>query len=526
MTRLNGGQALIESLQRGGVGAVFGIPGAGQYEAVDALYGRTEIRYISLRHEQAASYMAHGYARASGKIAAVLVVPGPGIYNAAAGIATAYAASSPMIVITGTRHQEGAPAAQDELAWYNNLTKWAARAERPAQIPALVQEALRQLQTGRPRPVVIEISAQVFAMQEEVELPDGSWAMAAPPTPSAAQIARAAQMLAQAQRPVIWAGGGVQTAEAGPLLQALAEELQTPVVTSAHGKGVISERHPLCLGYAELRYPPLRAWLEERDLVLAVGTRSDVAKDLPNAQVIRIDIDAGQIGQRARQFAIVADARQALSALQASLPDRPPPRSDVAAEVHALNTRRFDPARQLQPQWDLMAAIRNAMPDDAILVQGMNQMGYYSRNYFPVYAPRSYITASQLATLGAAFPQALGAKLAQPERAVVAICGDGGFLYNAQELASAVQYGLHVVVVIFNDNAYGNVLRAQDEQFDGRIIGTQLRNPDFVQLAQAYGARGVRAHGSEELHSALSAAIAIDAPTLIEAPVGRMKREF
>ena len=179
----------------------------------------------------------------------------------------------------------------------------------------------------------------------------------------------------------------------------------------------------------------------------------------------------------------------------------------------------------MEPQHSLMAAIRSVLPDDAILVQGMNQMGY-SRNYYPVYAPGTYLTASSYGTLGSAYPLALGAKVAAPERAVVALAGDGGFLYNSQELATAVQYGINAVVIVFNDNAYGNVLRAQIEQFDGHILGTQLHNPDFVQLAQVYGARGVRAHDADQLAGALREALAIESPTLIEVPVGMMERRY
>jgi acetolactate synthase I/II/III large subunit len=544
MPILNGGQALIESLSRAGVRTVFGIPGAGQYEAVDALYGRTDLRYISVRHEQAASYMADGYARASGEIAAVLVVPGPGIYNAGAGIASAYAASIPMIVITGTRHQDGAPAVTDELAWYNNLAQWAARAKSPAQIPRFVRTAVTLLKNGRPRPVVLEISAQTFAMQEEVaalsdfalwshedtyyyySTPFGDAAVVTSTADLIKRITTATYQLIDAKRPVIWAGGGVHAAQAWQPLQALAEHLQAPVVTTAQGKGAISDRHPLSLGLAELRHPPLRAWLKGCDVVLAVGTRSDVHKLLPNSQVIRVNIAEAEDQSPERQLHLVSDAKLSLETLYEAVMDLMPARPSVADQVQALNAQRFDPAQQLQPQGELMSAIRAALPDDGILVQGMNQMGYYSRNYFPVYHPRSYITASQLATLGAAFPQALGAKLAQPERAVVALCGDGGFLYNAQELATAVQYGINVVVIVFNDNAYGNVLRAQGEQFDGRIIGTQLRNPDFVKLAEAYGVFAARAQGGKALYNALSQALARNAPALIEVPVGPMQRVY
>jgi acetolactate synthase-1/2/3 large subunit len=523
MPNLTGGQALIQSLAQAGVQVVFGIPGAGQYEAVDALYETPSIRYISVRHEQATSYMADGYARASGQIAGVLVVSGPGVFNASAGIATAYASSSPMLVITGTHHQDHADDHAD-LAWWRALTQWAARAQSPAQIPALVQEAFRQLRTGRPRPVALEISAQVFAATEEVQLRPAP--IEHRPAGQPERIDQAARSLAAAHRPAIWAGGGVHRAGAWAPLQALAEHLQAPVVTTPQGKGALSDRHSLSLGLAELRYAPLHTWLEDRDVILAVGTRTDFAQRFQQAQIIQIDIDQAQLGQANHILTITGDACHTLQALYEAIVAATPARPSLAAEVAALNAARFDPARQLQPQWGLMRAIRAALPEDGILVQGMNQMGYYSRNYFPVYAPRTYLTSSQLATLGAAFPLALGAKVARPEQAVVAVEGDGGFLYNAQELATAVQYGINVVVIVFNDNAYGNVLRAQIEQFDGHILGTQLRNPDFVQLALAYGARGVRAQDASQLEAALRQALTLDAPTLIEVPVGMMKREY
>jgi acetolactate synthase-1/2/3 large subunit len=191
-----------------------------------------------------------------------------------------------------------------------------------------------------------------------------------------------------------------------------------------------------------------------------------------------------------------------------------------------VKAERFSPAHQLEPQASLMRAIRAALPDDGVLVPGMTQLGYYSRNFYPVYQPRTYLTPSSYGTLGFAFPVALGAKVGRPDRAVVAVSGDGGFLYNSQELATAVQYGINVVVVVFNDNAYGNVLRAQMEEFDGRVLGTQLHNPDFVRLAEAYGVRGVRAEGATQLEVALREALASDAPTLIEVPVGMMERRY
>lgn len=524
MAQMNGGQALVKSLVREGVRVVFGLPGAGQYEAIDALYATPSIRYLATRHEQATTYMADGYYRAGGEIAAVLVVPGPGIFNAFAGMATAYAVSSPMLVITGTRHQEHPQGTEYDLAGVGQVCGWTRRARSPGEIPQLVHDAYYQMKVGRSRPALLEIPSQVFAQVGEVELrtPQAVARPAAPPE----RIERAAQMIAKAAKPAIWAGGGVHRAGASAALQALAEHLQAPVVSTAQGKGALPDRHPLALGLAELRYAPLRRWIEERDLILAVGTRSDFTGLLRHGQVIQIDIDERQIGQADHVLGLVGDAQSTLQALYQLVVKAAKLRPNRAAEVAALNAQRFDPARQLQPQWDLMQAIRAAIPDDGILVQGMNQMGYYSRNYYPVYQPNTYLTASQLGTLGAAFPLALGAKVAQPGRAVVALCGDGGFLYNAQELATAVQHGIHVVVIVFNDNAYGNVLRAQLEQFDGHVIGTELHNPDFVKLAESYGAQGLRAHGAVELEDLLRQALLTKAPTVIEVPVGRMAREY
>ncbi|MEZ4734364.1 MAG: thiamine pyrophosphate-binding protein [Caldilineaceae bacterium] len=530
MPKLNGGQALIHQLRREGIRTVFGIPGQGQYEAVDALYQHAEIRYISVRHEQATTYMADAYARVSGEIAAALVVQGPGLFNAAAGMATAYAVSSPMLVVTGPHHLErkrgSNQAGNTASSALQALTPWAARATRPAEIPALVHEAMHQLKTRRPCPVGLEIAPQIFAAVEEVELLD-----AAPePVPAVdpAALARAVSLLKQAQKPVIWAGGGVQRAGAWEHVQALAEYLQAPVVTSRQGKGILSDRHPLALGFAETRYPPLRDWLAQRDLIVAVGTSTNFAGY--HQSVIHIDIDENQISQGQQVTGVVGDAQTVLAALHAgvttTLPARPHLAAAVQAEVAALNAARFEPTHQLQPQWACMQAIRRTLPDDAVLVQGMNQMGYYSRNYYPVYAPRAYLTASSQATLGCAYPLALGAKIAQPTRAVVALSGDGGFLYNSQELATAVQYGINAIVIVFNDNAYGNVLRAQLEHFDGRVIGTQLHNPNFVQLAESYGARGVLAPDAMALEAALREALIAAKPTLIEVPVGMLERAY
>ncbi len=541
--KMTGGQALVQALYREGVRVIFGLPGMQQYHAVDAVYREPRIRYISTRHEQATSYMADGYARVSGQVGTAMVVPGPGLFNAAAGIATAYAVSSPLLIVTGDAASATLPiglpsagtsgehdeqsAGSDQIDFLRPITKWTARARHPADVPTIVHEAFRQLHTGRVRPVEIEISPEVLAAATEVEL-------LAPesydrPGGACEQVERAARILAAARQPAIWAGGGAISAGASAVLQRLAEHLRAPVITSPNGKGAISDRHPLSLGLAELRYEPLRRWLAGCDVILAVGTRTGFADRLHTQQVIRIDIDQAEIErQRHHTFGIVGDARRTLEALYRMVAATPGPSgaAPVSSTVQALNAARFAPEDQLEPQHSFMTAIRSVLPDDGILVQGMNQMGYYSRNYYPVHVPGTYLTASSYGTLGSAFPLALGAKVAAPERAVVALSGDGGFLYNSQELATAAQYGINAVVIVFNDNAYGNVLRAQIEQFDGHILGTQLHNPDFVQLANVYGARGVRVHDASQLEAALREALAIEAPTLIEVPVGMMERRY
>lgn len=520
MKKMTGGQALAKSLYREGVRVVFGLPGAGQYEAIDGIYEEPGIRYITTRHEQATTHMADGYARVSGNIAAALVIPGAGAFNASTGMATAHSVSSPILVVTGKHDQSTG----DELFSVQQITKWAARASSPADVPVVIHEAFRHLKTGRPRPVYIEVPHEVLAAVEEVKLLDPE--VHDQPVGDPEQLARAAQLLSEAQRPAIWAGTGVQRTGAWKTLQALAEHLQAPVVTGRESKGVISDRHPLCLGMAELRFGPLREWLEHRDVILAVGTSSRFGEGNAKQQIIRINIDEKElehIGDNCLN--ILGDACSTLEAIYRTVSTTKPAHSTKPVEeVRTINATRFDPEVQLQPQWDFMQAIRAAIPNDGVFVQGMNQMGYYSRNYFPVYEPRSYLISA--GNLGVAFPVALGAKIAKPEKPVVVVSGDGGFLYNSGELATAVQYDINVVVIVFNDNAYGNVLRAQVEQFDGHILGTQLHNPDFVKLAEAYGVQGFRVCDAGQLESALREALAADAPAVIEVPVGRMERQY
>lgn len=529
MPKMTGGQALAKSLYREGVRVIFGLPGVQLYHLLDALYDETGIRFITTRHEQATTYMADGYARAGGGIGTALVVPGPGLQNASAGIGTAYAASSPILVVSGQIERDliGVDRGMlhevnDQLDTIRPVTKWARRILKPQDIPAAVHEAFTQLKTGRPRPVEIEVPPETLAEEADITLLDA--ANPVRPAASADQVQAAAEVLASAQKLLIIAGGGVISSKATPALQRLAEYLQAPVLTTAEGKGALSDRHDLCLGAMRLRQDPLAEYIAQMDVVLAVGTRLAFPQLFSGQTVVQIDIDPAEVGRNyARTVGLVGDAKQTLEALYTRLSTTASPRMGRQEEITALKQQRRDSSHaNLEPLAGYLKAIRNAMPDDGIVISGMTQVGYYSRPYYPVYTPGTFLTSSYFGNLGYAYPTALGAKVARPGAAVVAISGDGGFLFNSQELATAVAHKINAVVLVFNDNAFGNVMRDQRDRFQGRVYGPELHNPDFMKLAEAYGARGVRAMTAAELESKLKEALAIEAPTLIEIPCGPM----
>ena len=528
MTRMTGGQALAKALYREGVRVIFGVPGVQLYHFMDGLYDEPGIRFIATRHEQAAAYMAFGYSRASGCIGTALVVPGPGLFNAAAGVGTAYAASCPVLVVSGQipRDKIGLKGGElhevdDQLDVIRPVTKWASRVLYPADVPTAVHEAMRHLKTGRPRPVEIEIPWDTMSDEADVELEEPG--VYEPLSPSPESVREGARVLAESSWPLIWAGGGVVSADASEALQRVAEHLQSPVVTTAEGKAAISDRHYLSMGVRGFRPDSLDRLLAECDVILAVGTRFADTGFPRDMKVVQIDVDGDEIGRNhPNTVGVLGDAGRSLEELYRLLSSSTLPRPSRREELEAVRSARSDPSVQVEPQGSFVRAIRAAMPDDGILVEGVTQVGYQCRVVYPVYAPRSYLNSSYFGNLGYAYPTALGAKVGRPDRAVVAVSGDGGFLFNSQEMATAVKSGINAVVIVFNDNAYGNVLRDQMTIFHGRVIGSKLHNPDFVKLAGAYGVRGVRAEGPEQLEAALREALGIEAPSLIEVPVGMM----
>ncbi|MCH8868985.1 MAG: thiamine pyrophosphate-binding protein [Chloroflexi bacterium] len=530
MPQMTGGQALAKQLHLEGVRVIFGLPGVQLYHALDALHDEKDIKFITTRHEQATAYMADGYARAGGGIGTALVVPGPGLQNASAAIGTAYAASSPIFVISGQieRDMIGGDRGMlhevnDQLDTIRPVTKWAQRILDPRDVPEAVHEAFYQLKSGRPRPVEIEIPPETLAEVADVELTEPVSFQR--PAAGAESIQEAVRVLAGAANPLILVGGGGNQSDAGEALIKVAERLQAPIMATAEGKGTVSDHHYLSLGTPRTRDDPFHDYMARYDVILAVGTRMASPNIMRGQKIVQIDIDEAEIGRNyPNTIGVVGDARLTLEEMHRVMSNTVPQRESRREDVDSVRKQYFGEALAAEPLESFTKAVRKAMPDDGILVAGMTQMGYYSRLHFPVYSSRSYLTSSYFGNLGFAYPVALGAKVACPDKAVVALSGDGGFMYNVQELATAAMYGINVVLVVFNDNAFGNVLRDQKTRFEGRVYGSHLKNPDFMKLAEAFGVRGVKVEDqdAERLQEAVSEAIDFDGPSLIEVPVGEM----
>jgi acetolactate synthase I/II/III large subunit len=526
--RMTGGEALVKQLHREGVRVVFGLPGVQLYGAMAALRDEKDVRFVLTRHEQATTYMADGYARAGGGIGVALVVPGPGVLNAGAGLSTAYSCSSPVFLVAGQvpkrylgRNVGVLHEINEQLDAVTPITKWRKRVLEVGEIPAAVQEAVRQLKTGRPRPVHLEIPPDTLEDEGEAELlsPVKLERGAAPD----AEIERAARLLLGATRPIIYAGGGVHASSAHEALTAVAEYVQAGVVQSAEGKGAVSDHSDLSLGAALWPKNPLRDYLDAADVVFVVGSRCAVAAFQPSQKIVQLDVDAEEIGRNHPvSVGLVGDARATLERLLERLRGDAPPRPSRKTERERLREALAALDTQ-EPNHSILASLRAGTPEDAIVVAGMTQIGYYSRPFWPVYRPRTYLTSSYSGNLGFEVPTALGVKVARPDRPVIAITGDGGFMYNSQELSTAVHEKINAVIVLFNDEAYGNVARDLDESWGGSH-GAAVSNPDFMKLADAYGVVGLRAARPTDVGDLVRKAVGLDRPVLIEVRVGRMAR--
>ena len=526
--RMTGGEAVVRSLAAHDVDTVFGIPGTHNLGIYDALRAMGGIRHILARHEQGAAFMADGYARASGEVGVCISTTGPAALNTLASLGTAFSDSSPVLCIASQIPAEGIGLdkgylheCQDQLGSFAPVTKWRARADTVESIPGVMREAFAQMQSGRPRPTAVEIPCDTLDESDEVTMP--APAAVDRPAPDPEQVERAARLLRAARRPVIWAGGGVITSDAGAELRRLAERLQAPIFTTVLGKGAIADDHPLSAG-ATILHPAARAFLAESDLMLAVGTRfTEEETDrwdlcLPDS-LIHIDIDSEEIDRNyPATVGVVGDARAALQLINTQLQDLGKQDNGSAAGIARLREKVWRYCQARAPEGvELVQTLRKALPRDTIIVSDLTVAAYWCRRLLDIYEPRTNIYPWGFCTLGFGLPAAIGAKVARPDRPVVVLCGDGGFLFNCQELAAAVQFDVPIITLVFNDSAYG-VLKPQQMARYGQAHAVDVVNPDFVALAGAFGIDGCRVTSIEQLGPAVAKAIEADRSALIELP--------
>ena len=524
--RMTGGEALVQSLEANGVDVAFGIAGAHNLAVYDALLD-SSIRHIAARHEQGAAFMADGYARASGRVGVCISTSGPAALNVATPLGTAYCDSTPVLCIASQipSHAIGLEKGfihecRDQLGCLSPVSGWCQRAESAAAIPGVVREAFSRLRTARTRPSVLEVACDVLDGDDDVELLPAVGRIRRPAAEH--QIERAARILAVAERPVIWAGGGVITSEASDELRRLAELLQAPVSVTVMGKGAFPEDHPLSAG-SSLVHPDGSALFRNSDVMLAVGTRF-TQDDTNNwtlpfpEQLIHIDLDEAEHGRNCQpSLAIVGDARESLKQLADSIAAQGSLAStDRTEAVAALRRHIRDDCVSLAPMGvELVDILRSSLPRDTVVVSDLTQAAYWSRRLLDFYEPRTNIYPWGFCTLGFGVPAAIGAKLGAPDRPVVCLTGDGGFLFNFQELAVAVEFDVSVVVLLFNNNAYG-ALKPQQQARYGRTLATDLANPDFVAISRAFGLRSERIETLEALGPALETALASDESWVLE----------
>lgn len=527
MTTLTGGEAIVSGLVAHGVDTVFGLPGAQVYGLFDAFH-QAQLKVIGARHEQACGYMAFGYARSSGRPGVFSVVPGPGVLNASAALLTAFGCNEPVLCVTGQvptqflgkgrGHLHEMP---DQLATLRTYVKWADRIEYPGNAPTVVARAFQEMMSGRRGPASVEMPWDVFTQRADTAAAQVLEPLPAP-RPDPDLVKQAAALIKTSKAPMIFVGSGA--IEAGEEILELAEMIDAPVVAFRSGRGIVSNAHELGLTMAAA----YKLW-PTTDLMIAIGTRAELPASgfrwpyQPSGlKSIRIDIDPVEMRRIISDTAIVTDARAGTADLVAAVKKagyaRTRGRREAIREATATAQAEI---QRIQPQMAYLNILREVLPANAIVTDELSQVGFASWYGFPVYQPRTFITSGYQGTLGSGFPTALGAKVANPDKPVVAITGDGGFMFGVQELSTAVQFNIGVVTLVFNNNAYGNVRRDQRERFDGRVVASDLVNPDFVKLAESFGVAAARVTAPDQFKAVLEKALAHGGPYLISVEVTR-----
>ena len=524
---VTGAHLLVEALLAEGVELLFGIPGVGTLAVYDAFIDNPGLRHIEVRHEQSAVFMADGYARASGRVGVAFTSNGPGALNTITAMATAHNDSVPVLHLVSENPPEVRRKGKghfhdisDQFGIFRPVSGHAAQVALAEEIPAAVNAAFFALRNRRPRPALVEFANEALTTMTSAPVMPGGEGVALMIDP--ASVARAAEILATAKRPLVWAGGGVATIETSAILTRIVERLGAPTITTQKGKGAIPSEHPLHIGnWANEQ--PVRDLIDECDVLLAVGTRFSYfptggwSLRLPG-RIVQIDLDPTEIGRNYPvEAGVVGDAGIVLSALESEL-DRlghqPLPwRDDEVAKALGRITEAVGAPIEIE----VLDQIRSALTPESLVFNDPTTIAFWARSHWKTDRPRTWFVPSGFGTLGYALPAAIGAKLARPDTPTIAIIGDAGVMFTIQDLMTAVQENVPVVVLVFNDEGYGVERRHQDHLY-GRRSGVDVRPPDFVALAHAFGARGILVDDLSRVGEKLDSVLDAEGPTLIEIP--------
>jgi len=539
MENMIGATALMKALEKEGVKEVFGLPGGANLPMYDEL-GKSNIRHILVRHEQSAAHMADGFGRVSRKPGVCFATSGPGATNLLTGIATAQADSAPMVAVTGqvpvAMIGKDAFQESDIIGMANPALKYSYQPRTPDEIPTMVKQGFYIAETGRPGPVLLDIPKDVqqnegkFTFPDEVRVPGyHPWA-----DPDIANTARAVELLLSAQKPMILAGGGVIISSAFAELQSIAELLMIPVVTTFKGKGAFPENHPLSLGPIGMHgHAEANKLMTEADCVLAIGTRfSDrsvgtFSEFEKNLKIIHMDVDPAEIGKnQTTSVAVVGDVRASLRIFGKMLMDKAVRTSDDNPWLkHVKEVKQYWRENLKIHPGEMGAAkilrkLRELLPHESIVTTEVGQHQMWASLFFDAIHPGTFFSSTGLGTMGWGFPAAIGAKTARPDVPVVDIAGDGSFNMTENSLATAVLEDLPVIVFLINNSSLGMVAQWQRTFYDRRMVGVELNKcPDYVKLAESYGAQGLRAQSMDELDKAIKTALKSDVATVIDIPI-------
>ena len=543
MDAWTGGRAVVELLKIEGVKHVFGIVGSTFLDVLDRLYDDSSVEYINVRHEQAAAFMADGLARVTDRPGVCLVTSGPGATNLMTGVAAAYVAHSPVVVLVGgialDHYQKDAFQEYDLLGMFRPVTKHAVLINKAERIPELLRGALRTAMSGRPGPVFVEIPRDVLGgkLPPVSALAPESYRVMHPQPPHPAAVREAVERLRRAERPLLLVGGGATRAGANELVVRLSERCGIPMITAYGRNDAVPSAHPLYLGpLGRAGAPEAAAACRRADLILVVGSRLaqftsqfDDRHVRPGTAIVQIDIEGRDIG---RYYPVVvgiqADARETMQALLGALDQdgAPEQRAPWRREAETLRSQRLARlaaeadlgAKPMKPQ-RVYAELRRVLPPETIVALDAGAAPAYGYDRLLFARPRTFLTPLDLGGLGFAFPVALGAKLGRPEAPVIAVHGDGGFLMNSQEIETAVRHRIGVVTIVMNNNCWGSEKAYQKHFYESRFIGCDIGDPRYDQLARLFGAGGYYVEHPDQVGDAVKAALGAGVPAIIEIPI-------